>query len=296
MDIDKLHVLLQVVDCGSLQRAARQHGLSRSLVRRRIEALEREVGAPLILRSATGVTLTAAGAVVVERGRSLVASAQELMGDALVAARRARGVLRIFEPLGLPVMARVAGMMATRGALADLRLVVRQVEDPLAHIEEPFELMVHEGLPPAAADLYSRVVLRVAVRLFASPGYLEARGVPESVSDLERHEILSWLRPGEDPSQLPLLDGGKATTEPWLATPDLALLKGIAGEGGGIVLAPDAPFLVDPWTPELVKVLEDTVGKELVVRVTTPQPARADARTRGALAQLHATLDSLAPL
>lgn len=295
MDLDKLHVLLQVVDCGSIQRAARQHGISRSLVRRRIEALEQEVGAPLIHRSATGVSLTAAGIVVVERGRGLVSSAQALRCDALAAARKAQGILRIFEPLGLPVMARVAGMMAMRGALAEMRLVVRQVEDPLAHVGEPFELMVHEGVAPAPAELYSRVVLRLAARLHASPAYLEERGVPKSASDLEGHDLLSWLRPGEDPCQLPLLDGGHVPIEPWLTTPDLALLKGIAGEGGGIVLAPAAPFLVDPWTPELVRVLEDTVGMELIVRVTTPHPARTDARTRGTLDQLHATLDSLAP-
>lgn len=115
------------------------------------------------------------------------------------------------------------------------------------------------------------------------------------MSELEGHDLLSWLRPGEDPCLLPLLDGAHAPIEPWLTTPDLAMLRSIAGEGGGIVLAPAAPFLADPWAPELVRVLEDTVGTELIIRVTTPHPARTDGRTWGALEQLHATLDSLAP-
>ena len=77
-DLDSLQVLLAVAETGSLGRAAQQHGLSQPAVSARIQAMERLVGFPLLIRSARGSSLTVAGALLVEWARGVLGAAEVL--------------------------------------------------------------------------------------------------------------------------------------------------------------------------------------------------------------------------
>jgi DNA-binding transcriptional LysR family regulator len=283
MDIEALRVLLSVAESGSIQGASRALGLPRSQLRRRIEGLEAEVGVPLFHRDAEGVRLTAAGGVVVERGRAILQGAERLLSDARAAAGEATGVLRAFEPIGMPLIARTRCLLAMRSALPRLQFVLRQVEDPIAHLDEPCELVLHDGPMPDRNTWFSRVVARVPLRALASPAYLAARGAPESVAALARHEVLGWRRAHEGAEAWPLRGGGHVEVSPWFVSHDLLLLRSLAAEGGGIVFAPHTNLLDDPGPDPLVAVLEDEVGAEMVFRVSTRHESNADARTREAL-------------
>lgn len=286
-------MLLLAVDCGSIQAAARQLGISRSLLRRRLEGLEAEVGVPLLHRNASGVRLTAAGSVVVEQGRRLLEASRTMLADAKAAAGEATGVIRSFEPIGMPLNMRVQTMLMAHGAAPKLRFVARQVEDPLAHLHEPCEMLLHEGSAPDRGTWYSRVVRRQPVRVLASPAYLRERGTPKRASDLANHDIIVWKRPRQRVDAWPLLAGGIVEVSPWLVSPDLSLVLSMAANGGGLVLAPHAPFLDDPAPEALVPVLEDLVRDELVIRVSTPHVADDDSRTRGTVEPIQRMLDSL---
>ncbi|MBI5515407.1 MAG: LysR family transcriptional regulator [Deltaproteobacteria bacterium] len=283
MDIEKLRVLLSVVESGSIQGASRSLGLPRSQLRRRIEGLEAEVGVPLLHRDADGVRLTAAGCVVAERGRSILQGTESLLSDARAAAGEATGVLRVFEPIGLPLSARTRCLLAMRGALPRLQFVVRQVEDPIAHLDEPCDLALHDGPMPDRSAWFSRVVARVPLCALASPGYLASRGSPDGVAALSRHEVLGWKRARERADAWPLRGGGEVVVSPWFISHDLVLLRALAAEGGGILFAPQTSLLDDPTAGPLVGVLEDEVGAEMLFRVSTRHHSNADTRTREAL-------------
>ena len=223
MDLDRLQVLLQVVESGSIQGAARSLDVSRSSLRRRLDALEDEVGVDLLYRDAVGVRLTPAGAVLVLRARPLLEAAKGAVAEARAAVDEAAGLMRVIEPVGMPPELRAHGMLATRAALPKLRLEVRQVEDPLAHLDEPFELMVHEGDPPERGSWFSRVILRVAAVPLASPAYLRSRERPQAPADLADHTLLGWQRPGLPTDEWPLMAGGTVFVSPWLVSTDLLL-------------------------------------------------------------------------
>lgn len=292
VDHENLRMLLQVVDSGSIQGAARHLSLSRSLLRRRIEGLEAEVGVPLLHRDAVGARLTAAGSVVVEQGRALLESSRALLAEARAAADDATGILRVIEPVGMPLTAHVQTVLATHAAVPKLKIVVRNVEDPLAHLREPCELMLHEGAVPEKGTWFSRVIVRQRLRVLASPTYLRKRGTPRSVSDLADHDVLGWKRPRQPVDAWPLLAGGTVTVSPWLVSPDFLLVRTVAAQGGGLVLAPTSPFLEEPGTDPIVPVLDDEVGCDLVFRASSPNPTRSDSRTRAVLEQIQKILAS----
>lgn len=287
MDVERLEALLSVVECGSIQGAARSLGVPRSLLRRRLEGLEAEVGVPLLHRDAVGVRLTAAGVVVVDRGRSLLDGTRALLADARSAAGEAAGTLHVLEPIGMPLAVRVRVLLAMRAALPRLQLLVRPVEDPLAHLDEACDLVLHDGPPPGLNTWFSRVLVRERLRPVASPAYLAARGTPRSAADLANHEILGWVRPRQPTHAWPLLAGGSMPVSPWYASSDLLVLLGLAAAGGGILLGPESPFFGDSTGDALVSILEDEVGCDLPFRVSSRHHSSADPRTRDALEQIE---------
>lgn len=293
MDIEKLRVLLAVVERGSVQGAARALGLPRSQLRRRLDALETEVGVALLHRDSVGVRLTDAGVILVERGAPLVASALALIGDARGAAAEAAGVFHVFEPLGMPLNVRVHALLATHAAMPKMKVILRQVEDPIAHIDGPCELIIHFGAAPDRDAWFSRVMLRPTMQAMASPDYLAARGTPRCVEDLAEHEILGWLRPRRASDAWPLLGGGSVRVSPWFESPDMLLLRRLASEGGGILFCPTLTSFEDPGMGPLVSVLEEQIGDELMVRLSSRHHSGADLKTRSALQQIEVQLAGL---
>lgn len=290
MDIETLRALITVVETGSIHGAARAMGLSRSLIRRRLESLEAELGVPLLHRSAVGVALTPAGSVALDRGRPLLEGALALVADARAAAQQGSGVIHVIEPPGMPLTARAQALVAIRTALPELRVTVRQVEDPMAHLHEPCDLILHEGPPPDRNTWFSRVLVRPRLRAVASPRYLEAHGTPQTVADLETHHVICWRRPGQRADAWPLIAGGSVTVAPWFVSPDPLVLWAVATAGGGIFLAPDIPLVVGSSTPPLIPVLLDQVGGEMMFRASSRIPSTADSRVRGVLEQVQGLL------
>ncbi len=293
VDTEALRVLLQVAESGSVQGAARVLGVTRSSLRRSLDALEAELGVPVLHRDASGIRLTAAGAVVVEQGRSLLEASRTLVSNARAASGEATGVIRVFEPVGLPLSMHVRILLATHLALPNLNLEVRHLENPMAHIQEPFELMLHEGPAPELGTWFSRVVLRVPLGLAAARSYLQKRGLPRDPAELLAHETLGWKRPGVAADEWPLLAGGTVKVRPWLTSTDPQLLMSVAAEGGGIFLGPRVPLFDEPGSEPMESILTDQVGGEIVFRVSTPFPTRGDSRTRDTVAMLISHLEDL---
>lgn len=71
MDFQKLKHLLAVVEHGTFSRAADKVNLSQPALSRSIQALEAELGLPLLDRGTRQVRLTPYGACVAERARRM---------------------------------------------------------------------------------------------------------------------------------------------------------------------------------------------------------------------------------
>ena len=62
----RLKVFMAVAETGSFTKAAKSIGISQPAVSQNINALEKEIGTPLILRANGEASLTSAGAVLLE--------------------------------------------------------------------------------------------------------------------------------------------------------------------------------------------------------------------------------------
>jgi LysR family transcriptional regulator, nitrogen assimilation regulatory protein len=85
MDLNQLEHFLRVAELGSINRAARELGLSQPALSRSLSQLEHDLGQQLVVRCRTGVTITEAGSILASRGLALLREAgairEELAND-----------------------------------------------------------------------------------------------------------------------------------------------------------------------------------------------------------------------
>ena len=95
MSIDKYRTLTAVVETKSLTRAAAELGCTQSAVSHSIDALEKELGFAVLIRSRAGVRLTEEGERLMPAVRNLLSSAEQLNQTASAIRGLESGTVRI---------------------------------------------------------------------------------------------------------------------------------------------------------------------------------------------------------
>lgn len=185
LDWGDLRAFLHAAQAGTLSGAARAAGVEHTTIGRRLSALERALGAPLVLRGPEGLRLTPLGGrvapLVAEMARA-AAAIRELV------AKRARRV-RLAVPSGL------TRLFTTRLAeLEDVSLEIVSGARPVDLAAGEADLAIRSG-PIADPELIARKLADAAFALYASEHYLARHPAPASADDLAGHELI-----GFDPS------------------------------------------------------------------------------------------------
>src|SRR5690242_8543956 len=99
MDLNEVLVFARVVQAGSFVRAARQLGMPKSTVSRKVGELEERLGARLLQRTTRSLRLTDVGRAYFAHAERIVLELEE--ADAAVTELQAtpRGLLRVTAPL-----------------------------------------------------------------------------------------------------------------------------------------------------------------------------------------------------
>jgi DNA-binding transcriptional LysR family regulator len=271
MDLEELRAFLAIVDTGSFLAAANELGIPRATLRRRVDALEARVGAPLVDRSPKGAALTDAGELLAKQGRRLVQSSSALLTAVREVAREPIGDLHISLPIGLPPDVLSSMLVPLRGVLPKVSFELRFNANPIAPgLLDDVDVAAHFG-DESPAGWVAHELMRVRVRLFAHADYLARSGTPSSPTELGKHTLLAWSGPSVDPLAWPLSDGSLLAVAPTLVSNDAHLVRQTILARAGIGLVPDAN-LPDPdiASGKLVPVLDAVVGRELGLRVVIP--------------------------
>lgn len=125
MELRQLRYLVAVARHGHMTRAADDVHVTQSALSQQIRRLEAELGIELLHRSATGVSLTPAGADLVARAEVILGEVEVAEAEVLAHRSVVRGLVRVAATAAAaPVVATaLAGVHRDR---PDVRLVVRQ--------------------------------------------------------------------------------------------------------------------------------------------------------------------------
>lgn len=193
--LNDMALFIEVASTLNFRRAAEVSGIPNSTLSRRIAALEKHIGLRLMHRTTRKVELTEAGQLYYERCRRIVDEARiahEQLGEMLA---QPNGVLRASLPVDFATiyMAPLLAEFSRRypGITFEFDLTPRRVD----LVTEPFDIAIRMG-EQSDSNLIARLLARLSVQLYASPGYLTQHGAPEHPSDLVRHECLGFPKSG----------------------------------------------------------------------------------------------------
>ena len=188
-----LRSFLEVLRTGSQSQAAKRLGLTQPTVRRHVEALERELGRTLFLRSASGLRPN-------ELALSLRAPAEAMEAEATFIERRASAEDGITGTLRISA-SRIVAAEVLPSMLADLRDVEPGLRFEIDDSNDQRDLLHREAdvavrmVRPAQLDLVHRHVGGVAIGLYAHRSWIEGHGHPRDVNELgERGALLGFDR------------------------------------------------------------------------------------------------------
>eukprot|EP01030_Chromulinospumella_sphaerica_P024062 gene24062-24123_t len=98
-DLDSIRAFVEVVETGGFSRAAARLGVSKSILSRRVSALETDLGARLLSRTTRGISPTEAGLEFKLRAERILADLEEAREAVAQSGESLGGTLRIALPL-----------------------------------------------------------------------------------------------------------------------------------------------------------------------------------------------------
>lgn len=191
MNWDDLRIFLAVARHGQILGAAKSLHLNHATVARRLTALETALNTKLFQRKTNGSDLSAEGErflIHAERVESEMLAAREAAG----ADSEISGTVRVGAPdgFGVAFLAPRIGELVERHKALRIELVPVPRAFSLSRREADIAVTVQR---PREGRLVARKLTDYRLGLFASRGYLDRHGTPETLEALAAHRLVGYV-------------------------------------------------------------------------------------------------------
>jgi DNA-binding transcriptional LysR family regulator len=196
LSLTHLRCFLAVLDAGSFAEAGRQLGLSTSAVSKIIGRFEASYGVKLLHRSTHALSLTEDGARLLDPAREAVgaiASFEDTLRS--LATDGVTGWVRISAPVAFTRHCLVPLLAPFREAHPEIRLDLRASNRLVDLADKGIDLALRGGSLDGIPGHLHQPWFTVPWVLCATPTYVARRGMPESPSDLPRHDMIGFRNP-----------------------------------------------------------------------------------------------------
>ena len=288
-DLNDFRFFVEVVDQKGFAAAARQLGVPRSRLSRRIGMLEDRLGVRLVHRSTRSFAITEIGR---EFYRHCVAMTVEAEAAEEVIHRmraKPRGVVRV-SCLSSLISFQIGEMIARfLEAFPDVEVILESTNRLVDVIHEGLDLAIRVRFPPLDdSDLVIRKLADSPQRLVASPSVIMRKPQPLTPADLSRLPSLALNMGAEYEWRLDGPDGASATIRhtPRFITQCAGSLRLAALRGIGVCQLPSFIVADDVRSGRLIDLLPEWSPNSAIVHVAFPSK-------RGLLPSVRALIEFL---
>ncbi len=193
IDWNLLSAFVQLVDAGSLSKAARLSGLSQPTLSRQIQLLERQLKLPLFERSARGMQLTGAGMKLVDHAMRMREAADGVARSARGLEDDLAGSVRISasELTACHILPHILTKLRHQYPVIEFEVLASNDVSNLLNREADIAVRM---APPKQTELSARRVTTLEVGIYAHKRYLRKQGVPESLDALLKCDLIGYDR------------------------------------------------------------------------------------------------------
>jgi len=234
-DWDDLRIFMAAARAGSLASAAARLGVDAATVGRRVARLESTLKSTLIVRSVSGLQLTAAGARLMEIGRQAEV--------AMMAAERATetdvigGTIRISVAEGFGTEILAPSLPALLQARPGLRIELAANAGFLSATNREVDVIVTLSAP-TPSRLHVEPLTEYELGLYGSQSYLSGIPLPKTLADIRELDIVGYVDDLIYAPELRYLQELGSGLTPKLSSSSIRAQREIILAGGGVGIMP----------------------------------------------------------
>ena len=189
--MEDLKLYVQVVEQGSISKAASILRIAKSAVSRRINILEERYSSVLIDRTPGNWEITKVGLDLYQRSRALVAEFEEVNEDFTSLHAQISGPLNISIPRDFGLNYLRQKLFEFQGKYPNIKLSI-DFDDRFVDLEtENYDFAIRITAQ-ADTKYISKRIGAIRRYLCASPEYLSLNGTPQNLEDLQAHSLLHY--------------------------------------------------------------------------------------------------------
>ena len=189
--MEDLKLYVQVVEQGSISKAASILRIAKSAVSRRISILEERYSSVLIDRTPGKWEITKVGLDLYQRSRALVAEFEEVNEDFTSLHAQISGPLNISIPRDFGLNYLRQKLFEFQGKYPNIKLSI-DFDDRFVDLEtENYDFAIRITAQ-ADTKYISKRIGAIRRYLCASPKYLSLNGTPQNLEDLQAHSLLHY--------------------------------------------------------------------------------------------------------
>ena len=189
--MEDLKLYVQVVEQGSISKAASILRIAKSAVSRRISILEERYSSVLIDRTPGKWEITKVGLDLYQRSRALVAEFEEVNEDFTSLHAQISGPLNISIPRDFGLNYLRQKLFEFQGKYPNIKLSI-DFDDRFVDLETENYDFALRITAQADTKYISKRIGAIRRYLCASPEYLSLNGTPQNLEDLQAHSLLHY--------------------------------------------------------------------------------------------------------
>lgn len=278
----EIQLFVQVAETGSLSRAAEALGLSNAAASRHLQALEDRLAARLVERNTRRLFLTDTGQEFFSRAKTLLADLQDAEDAVNASTLNPTGTLRITASLSFSMQHIAPLLREYTQRYPNVSVHVEAANRYLDIIDNNIDVAIRTREFEPDSNITVRRLAATRRILVAAPRYLARHGRPQTLEDLQGHQLLIYTH-ANNPNELRFTRGDETRAvhvKGLLESNDGQILRAAALDGLGILVQPAYIVYEDMVAGRLVPVLDDWDLPRLTINLAYPSRKHLSAKVR----------------
>lgn len=264
---EELIAYVAVVKYGNFTLAAKQLGLSKQLISRRILCLEERLGARLLIRTTRKLSTTEAGQAFYLSAIKILQDLQEAEQVVSNQAEELRGLIRLAAPMSYPTIRLSHAIQAFMHRYPLIELWIDADNRLVDVVGEGYDVVIRITNHPEDG-MVVKVLEGSPMVYCCSPSYAEQFGVPQEPNEIKHHHCLThrsseWVFVDKNEMR-------KMHIHPRLKSNNGEVLRDAAIAGLGITCLPAFYTQQDILDGRLIEILSTFRYEDAAVYVMTP--------------------------
>ena len=272
MDWDKLKIFHTVAEAGSFTNASTILNLSQSAISRQIQSLEKDLKIHLFERHARGLVLTSSGEYLYKTANDVISKLKDVESTLSEDKDKINGKLTVTTVVSFGttwLTPRIQEFMSLHPDL-EVELIFDDKELDLSTRQSDIGIFMRR---PKQLNYIQKKLIDLHYHIYGSTKYLEKNGHPKKISDLNKHNFITYGRGAPSPVFNPdwaLKLGSKDNKKrkPVMKVNSVYGLLLAVQSGVGLAALPD---YITINVPNITKVLPDVEGPLTETHFVYPQ-------------------------